>query len=344
MLATAVSAVFSLLRKPAVAALLLALLVVGTPGLASAASGGRMGGSSFSKSGRSGGGGGGGGGGYSRSYSAPRSSGYSGPSFSAPYYGPSLSPYSPLGGFGGGFGSYPSRGVYKSPGVSVGAGSGFLNVLFFGMAGVFVWNLISTFLTDRAEGGLLGATTTTSVVRVQVGLLGLARTFQKDLDRIADRADTGTPEGLHFMLTETVLALLRHPDMVVYGHSTQSDVKKSAEEGERAFNAASLEERSKFDQETLSNVGNVRRRVSRALKAERFNNEYIVVTVLVAAEGKVQLPAINSMADLRAALSKLGSLTSDQVQAVEILWTPQDEDDTLTEQEVLRDYPRLRSI
>lgn len=36
---------------------------------------------------------------------------------------------------------------------------------------------------------------------VQVGLLGLARSLQKDLDRIADKADTSSPEGLHYILT-----------------------------------------------------------------------------------------------------------------------------------------------
>lgn len=32
------------------------------------------------------------------------------------------------------------------------------------------------------------------------------------------------------------------------------------------------------------------------------------------------------------------------VQAVEVLWTPQDENDTLSERELLRDYPLLRSL
>lgn len=35
----------------------------------------------------------------------------------------------------------------------------------------------------------------------QVGLLGMARTLQKDLDRIANQADTTTAEGLHSVLT-----------------------------------------------------------------------------------------------------------------------------------------------
>lgn len=36
--------------------------------------------------------------------------------------------------------------------------------------------------------------------RLQVGLLGSARELQRDLERIADRADTDSPEGLHYIL------------------------------------------------------------------------------------------------------------------------------------------------
>jgi uncharacterized membrane protein len=81
-----------------------------------------------------------------------------------------------------------------------------------------------------------------------------------------------------------------------------------------------------------------------APKADRFNNEYIVVTILVAAEGEYKLPTINSNADLKDALRKLGSIPVDSIQAVEVLWTPQDENDTLSERELLRDYPLLRPL
>lgn len=40
-----------------------------------------------------------------------------------------------------------------------------------------------------------------SFVGFQVGLLGMARTLQQDLDRIAAQADTTTASGLHYVLT-----------------------------------------------------------------------------------------------------------------------------------------------
>ena len=39
-----------------------------------------------------------------------------------------------------------------------------------------------------------------TVVKLQVGLLGTARDLKRDLERIAGRADTNTPDGLHFIL------------------------------------------------------------------------------------------------------------------------------------------------
>jgi uncharacterized membrane protein len=68
------------------------------------------------------------------------------------------------------------------------------------------------------------------------------------------------------------------------------------------------------------------------------------VTILVAAEGEYKLPTISSNTDLKDALRKLGSIPVDAIQAVEVLWTPQDENDTLSERELLRDYPLLRSL
>lgn len=312
-------ACFDVVRKPAVVALIVSVLLTQVPE-AWAASGGMMGGRAFSS-----GGGRSSGGSAGRTFSAPRS----GFSFSAPYAAPS--PF-----FGGGFG--PSIYVAPAYGFGIGGGSSFL-VLLLGFLAFF---FISGFLTDRTQSNLFSSTSKTSVLKLQVGLLGMARSLQQDLDRIAERADTSTPAGLHHILTETVLSLLRHPDYCISGYSS-ADVKRDSEAGEKLFNELSLEERAKFDEETIVNVNNIFRRGPSKAKSG-FNNEYIVVTVLVAAEGEIKLPAINSNADLKEALRKLGSIPKDQTLAVEVLWTPQDQNDTLSERELLRDYPLLRSL
>lgn len=307
------------LQKPVVAAVLLGALLMYDPNSALAASGGRMGGRSFSsQSSRSS---------SSRSYTTQSPS----PSFSysAPYYAPS-----PFGFSGGG-------GVYVGPAVGVGVGAGSSFILI--MAGFAAFMLVSGFLSDRSEEGVLTATEKTTVVKLQVGLLGLGRSLQRDLNRIAETADTSTPEGLSYVLTETTLALLRHPDYCISGYSSV-DVKRSIESGEKRFNQLSIEERGKFDEETLVNVNNIKKQSTSSQRANGFSNEYIVITILVAAEGVHKLPTINGSKDLKEALQKLGSIPLNKIMAVEVLWTPQNENDTLSERELLEDYPLLRPL
>ncbi|XP_059437997.1 uncharacterized protein LOC132170876 [Corylus avellana] len=316
--ANAVYNAIKALRTPAIAAVLLGLLLMYDPNSALAASGGRVGGKSFSSRSSS-----------SRSYSTPRTSG-PGSSYSVPYYAPS-----PFGFSGGGGGFY----VGPAVGVGVGAGSSF----FFILMGFAAFVLVSGFLSDRSEGGVLTATEKTSVLKLQVGLLGMGRSLQRDLNRIAETADTSSPDGLSFVLTETTLALLRHPDYCISGYSSV-DLKKSMEDGEKRFNQLSIEERGKFDEETLVNVNNIKRQSSASQRANGFRNEYIVITILVAAEGVHKLPAINGSGDLKEALQKIGSIPSSKILAVEVLWTPQNENDTLSERELLEDYPLLRPL
>ncbi|GLT57357.1 hypothetical protein SLA2020_303350 [Shorea laevis] len=296
--ANAVYNAIKALRKPAIAAVLLGLLLMYDPNSALAASGGRVGGKSFSSRSSS-----------SRSYSTPRTSS---PGYSVPYYAPS-----PFGFSGGGGGFY----VGPAVGVGVGAGSSFFLILM----GFAAFVLVSGFLSDRSEGGVLTATEKTSVLKLQVGLLGMGRTLQRDLNRIAATADTSSPEGLSFVLTETTLALLRHPDYCISGYSSV-DLKRSMEDGEKRFNQLSIEER------------------GTSQRANGFRNEYIVITILVAAEGVHKLPTINGSGDLKEALQKIGSIPSSKILAVEVLWTPQNENDTLSERELLEDYPLLRPL
>ncbi|CAJ1961028.1 unnamed protein product [Sphenostylis stenocarpa] len=311
-LASTVSNTLEALKKPAVAVLLAGLLLMYDPNSAFGASGGRMGGRSFSSSSSS-----------SRSYSVPRTSG-SGFSYSAPYYAPS-----------------PFGGVYVGPAVGVGVGAG--SSFFFILVGFLAFVLVSGFLSDRSEGSVLTGADKTTVLKLQVGLLGMGRTLQRDLNRIAEVADTSTSEGLHYVLTETTLALLRHPDYCISAYSSV-DIKRGIEDGEKRFNQLSIEERGKFDEETLVNVNNIKRQSTRSQRANGFSNEYIVITILAAAEGEHKLPSINGSGNLKDALQKLGSIPSNKLLAVEVLWTPQNENDTLSERELLEDYPLLRPL
>lgn len=139
-----VMAALKALRKPAIALVLLGVLLMYDPNIAMAASGGRMGGKSFSSRSSSS---------YSsRSYSVPQRSNPSF-SYSAPYYAP------PFGFNGGG-------GFYVGPAVGIGFGAG--SSLFLILMGFAAFVLVSGFLSDRSDDSVLTATEKTSVLKLQV--------------------------------------------------------------------------------------------------------------------------------------------------------------------------------
>jgi uncharacterized membrane protein len=81
-----------------------------------------------------------------------------------------------------------------------------------------------------------------------------------------------------------------------------------------------------------------------AEQLKQLSGEYIVVTIVVGAEGNLQLPKIDNTDDLRQALRQIGGISSDRLLAVEILWTPQAEGDTLTTDDMLAEYPDLKLV
>lgn len=264
--------------------------------------------------------------------------------------------YAPPGGYGGGYGGgyYPGGGGFGFPflvpifGVGGGFGGLFTILIFLSIVGF----LVRTFRSVQSDGsGYEIGSPTVSVTKLQVGLLSEARSLQADLNRIAEIADTGSPAGLAQVLQETTLALLRHPEYWIYaGGQTQLTNLQAAE---NQFNRLALAERSKFSAETLSNVDNLLKHGAdrQALPStgdlatlDKDPGEYIVVTLLVATQGKLQLPSINSSQELRQAISQLGSVSSENLLALEVLWTPQAEGDTLTSDEVVAQYPDLQLV
>ena len=292
-----------------------------------AAGGGRMGGGSFRAPSPS------------RNYSAPRS-------------------YAP-GGYGGGYGGgyYPGGGFgfpFLLPVFGGGAGIGglFSILIFLAVANFLVQSFRRARGGDSLETDSYTTSSSISVAKLQVGLLAEARELQTELNRIAANANTGSTSGLAEVLQETSLALLRHPDYWVYGGSSVQQARLEAAEVQ--FNRLALAERSKFSGETLSNVNNQLKQApiagqlpgsqAGALTQTQGPGEYIVVTLLVGVQGNLQLPKVNSSAEMRQALQQLGGVSSDRLLALEVLWTPQAEGDVLTSEDLLVEYADLKLL
>jgi uncharacterized membrane protein len=296
--------------------LILALSLGHASDALAARSGGRIGGGSFRAP--------------SRSYSAP-SRGGGGGGYYAPGGGYATPFFFPMFGFGGGFG-------------------GLFTILMFLWIGNYLLQAFRNAGGTNLFDGQGNYNPSVSVAKVQVGLLAQARDLQSELDRIAESADTETPEGRARVLQETTLSLLRHPEYWVYG-ATSTDLIK-LDQAEAKFNQLALAERSKFTEETLSNVKNQLRQAAEKpvltgageLANSDETPEYIMVTIIVGTETKVQLPTINGGNDMRQALNQIGSLPSDGNLAIEIVWTPQADGDTLTTDDILANYPDVKLV
>ncbi|BAZ65461.1 hypothetical protein NIES4106_02000 [Fischerella sp. NIES-4106] len=289
-----------------------------------AASGGRIGGGSFRMPSSG------------RGYSSPRT------------YAP------PGGGYGGGY--YPGGGFGFPFIVPIfGFGGGLFGLLIFLAIAGF---LVQSFRRAVSGGGDdigYSSNPTVSISQLQVGLLANARSLQPELNYIAETADTNSSQGRSEVLQEASLALLRHPEYWVYAGGGTQQARLNA--AESTFNRLALAERSKFNEETLSNVNNQLKAATRKESlpsADELDNptrlitegpgEYIIVTLLAATLGKFEISQINNADDLRQALRQIGSIPGEQLLAFEVLWTPQAEGDVLTSEDVLAQYPELKLV
>lgn len=269
-------------------------------------------------------------------------------------YAPPSRTYAPPGGgyypYGGGIG-FP----FLIPFFGIGGGfGGLFTLLIFIAIANFLFQSFRSIAGSQTDEQVYTSNPTVSVAKLQVGLLANARSLQAELNKIAETADTNSPQGRAEVLQETTLALLRHPEYWFYAGADTQQARLEA--AEAAFNRYSLAERSKFTSETLSNVNNLLRQADAkaALAAGETSGElaqlnaetgeYIVVTLLAATLSKLQLPKINSSDDLRQALRQFGAIPSDQLLAIEVLWTPQAEGDTLSSDDMIAEYADLKLI
>ncbi len=302
------------LLRPTLAVLLACVLLFSSADAAWAArSGGRIGGGSFR---------------------APR------PSYSQPYRSPSRSYQSPRGYYpGGGYGfGFP----FLVPFFGFGGGGGLFGLLiFFAIASFLVRTLRS--VTEGDESGY-STNPKVSVARLQIGLLAKARHLQDDLNQLATSADTSSAAGLSQVLQESTLSLLRHPEYWAYADTNSIAARLTSAETE--FNRLALTERSKFSHEAVSNVNNQLKGANQTALTDGSSpaGDYIIATLIVATQGQLSLPDIQSEDSVRTALNQIGAVPQEQLMAVEVLWTPQASGETLTADEVLALYPNLKLV
>jgi uncharacterized membrane protein len=279
------------------------------------------------------------------------------------------------GGFSSG-GSYPSGGGYSSGGYGRGFGGGGSHFFFlpswgyggfggggFGIFGTLVVMVvagvaIASVMRAVRRGSTSGgdwATDDDSAVpqaspgraylyRLQLALGRSGRGVQDRLAEFASRGDTSTEAGLASLLQQTALELLREKDAVRYA-GADGRGPMSLTNAETTMNSLSLSERSRFQVERVRAADGRVNASTAASEEGKEALELVVVTVVTATRTPLAtFKTIGSPEDLEALLSELGSTPADGLLGLEVIWTPADANDSMTETDVMTTYPDLRGI
>jgi uncharacterized membrane protein len=180
--------------------------------------------------------------------------------------------------------------------------------------------------------------------RLQLALGRSARGVQDRLAEFAANGDTSSEAGLASLLQQTALELLREKDAIRYV-GADGNGPMSLTNAETSMNAITLAERSRFQVERVRGADGRVNRSSAAAEEGREALELVVVTVVVAT--RTPLPAfktIGSPDELSTLLSQLGAISPEGLLGLEVIWTPADSNDSMTETDVMTTYPELRGI
>ncbi len=288
------------------------------PDPASAASGGRIGGGSFQSP-------------------SPRSQNYGG------YGGNNFRGYG-SGYRGGGIG-FP----FLLPIFGFGGGGIFGFLILMSIVGVIVNSFKnSSNFSNSSNNSILSQSTNpskVSLIQFQIGLLASAKEIQMKLRELASSSNTSTSSGLQRVLQDTTLALLRKPELWVYSNIETGSVPFAS--AESTFNRISITERSKLKAELTSNYSG---QITTPTNNESnpgdsdSTNEYIAITILVATKKDLRLNDSLSNEQITEALRLLGSISSNDLIALEVIWQPDGEGETLREEELITQYPNLKHL
>jgi uncharacterized membrane protein len=111
------------------------------------------------------------------------------------------------------------------------------------------------------------------------------------------------------------------------------------------MNGLALAERSRFTVERVRASDGRLKRAEEAAEEGREALEMVLVTLIVATRTPLStFRTITSHEELEATLSELGGVAPTGLLGMEVVWTPADPNDSMTETDVMTTYPDLRSL
>jgi len=180
--------------------------------------------------------------------------------------------------------------------------------------------------------------------KLQLALGRSARGVQDRLSEFAAQGDTSSEAGLASLLQQSALELLRQKDSIRYA-AAEGRGPMSLTNAETAMNGVSLAERSRFQVERVRVADGRTSRSDAPAEEGKEALELVVVTLVAATRTPLErFRPVASADELGALLQELGGVAPNGLLGLEVIWTPADANDSMTETDVMTTYPELRSL
>jgi uncharacterized membrane protein len=254
------------------------------------------------------------------------------------------------GGSDSGSSSYDSGSSSSSGGGSSsssgGGGDGDGQVFLYICGGLLlVFLVLAPFAKNPPAGGTAGAEMFLSSL-----VLGIdwhaRRELQGKLAALAAQNLGETAEGRARMLREVVLALERAELSWLYVACDQEPPTLAAG-AQSAFQAAGHKARSRFRRELVRSEGGelaIEAAGPMAVRPEEGAGTVVVSLILVTRRPVAGRSGMTDAGEISAALSDRAGVTSQELVAIEVVWSPAAEDDRMSTAELEQHYPELALI
>jgi uncharacterized membrane protein len=260
-----------------------------------------------------------------------------GADFSSGDSGGSSDSGSSSGGYDSGSSSSGDSGSYSSGGGSSSGGGGGM------MLAIILIVLVFMLVGASGRRATSVAADTLYLSSLMLGIDWHARgALQKKFAALAARKLGGTAEGRVKMLHEVVLALTRAELSWLYVAFEPAALAPA--EAESRFLAACNKARSRFRRELIRNEGSelmAEEPGAVAIRPEEGLGTVVVSLILVTRRPLSGKAGMSDAAEIRAALSDRAAVTSADLVAVEVVWSPAAEDDRMSTSELEQHYPEL---
>ncbi len=186
-------------------------------------------------------------------------------------------------------------------------------------------------------------------LKIQFALHSTADYIRDELKTIGEPLDFDDPDDLKKLLKETSNTLINNSDYIKYAFASLSQKTKEISKAQEIFEDLTYEESDKLSQETFKKLKG--RSVTKQMLSEGNKpyfmeiKEYIVFTIIVTfANYEISILDDYSWRNYKSVLEQITQLISDNLIAVEIIWSPDAENDILTEDDITLYYNNLVQI